>query len=150
MRDPALQKKIISYGIKKAPPIVENLGHELIDQLSTKVRPNEKYKTNRKDLDGSGIPFPFPFVDLKMWDVISNLNLFKGPDVSEKKAMEGFVKAVSNHKGYANVLKKHSKKFITEEMLTFIRSSENSPRRKKVGLCPVTIIQVHTTLSTNN
>ena len=26
-----------------------------MDQLSTKVRPKKKYKTNRKDLDGGGI-----------------------------------------------------------------------------------------------
>ena len=26
-----------------------------MDQLSTKIRPDKKYKTDRKDLDGSGI-----------------------------------------------------------------------------------------------
>ena len=27
----------------------------MLDQLSTKVRPNKKYVTDRKDLDGSGL-----------------------------------------------------------------------------------------------
>ena len=35
---------------------------------------------------GSGIPIPFPFVDFKkMWNVISDPTLFKGPEVSEKE-----------------------------------------------------------------
>jgi len=54
MRDPALQKKAINYGMKKARPVIGKVGHELLDQLSTKIRPNKKYKTNRPDLDGAG------------------------------------------------------------------------------------------------
>ena len=53
MRNPALQKKAINYGIRKVRPLVEKVGHELIDQLS-KVRPNKRYKTDRADLDGAG------------------------------------------------------------------------------------------------
>jgi len=40
MRDPALQKKAVNHGMKKARPTIENVGRELLDQLSTKVRPN--------------------------------------------------------------------------------------------------------------
>ena len=55
MRDKALQKKAVNYGMKKLTPfVVDTAGHAL-DKLSTKVRPNKKYKTDRKDLDGSGI-----------------------------------------------------------------------------------------------
>jgi len=54
MRDPALQKKAINYGMKKAWPVIDKVGRELLDQLSTKIRPNKKYKTNRPDLDGAG------------------------------------------------------------------------------------------------
>ena len=35
---------------------------------------------------GSGIPIPFPFVDFKkMWNVVSDPTLFKGPEVSAKE-----------------------------------------------------------------
>ena len=54
MRDPSLQKKAINYGMKKARPAIDKIGHELLDQLSTKIRPKGRYKTNRPDLDGAG------------------------------------------------------------------------------------------------
>ena len=72
LRDPKLQKKAINYAMSKATPFIQKTGAEMLNQLSTKVRPNIKYKTDRKDLDGSGIPIPFPFVDWKKaWDVVS-------------------------------------------------------------------------------
>jgi len=54
MRNPALQKKVINYGMKKARPAIGKIGHELLDQFSKKVRPNKRYKTDRADLDGAG------------------------------------------------------------------------------------------------
>ena len=51
MRDPKLQKKAIDWGIKKATPVIQKVGSEAINQLSTKVRPNYKYETDRMDLD---------------------------------------------------------------------------------------------------
>jgi len=54
MRDPKLQKKAINYTLNKARPVVEKVGSEMLDQLSTKVRPNRRYKTDRPDLDGAG------------------------------------------------------------------------------------------------
>jgi len=54
MRDPSLQKKMIDYRMKKARPASDKVGRELLDQLSTKIRPNEKCKTDRPDLDGAG------------------------------------------------------------------------------------------------
>ena len=55
LRDKKLQKKAVDYGMKKLTPLVYDTAGKAIDQLSTKVRPNKKYKTDRKDLDGSGI-----------------------------------------------------------------------------------------------
>ena len=50
----ALQQKIINRGMSKLNPLVNKVGSEALNQLSTKIRPKKKYKTNRKDLDGSG------------------------------------------------------------------------------------------------
>ena len=43
MRDLKLQMKAINYGIKKATPILQKLGSEALDQLSTKVQLNLDY-----------------------------------------------------------------------------------------------------------
>ena len=50
LRNPATPKRVINYGLKKARPAVEKIGSELINQLSTKVRPNKRHKTDRPDL----------------------------------------------------------------------------------------------------
>ena len=55
MRDKKLQKKGVDYGMKKLTPFVYDTAGKALDQLSTKVRPDKKYITNRKDLDGSGV-----------------------------------------------------------------------------------------------
>ena len=55
LRDKNLQKKAVDYGMKKLSPFVVDTAGKAMDQLSTKVRPNKKYKTDRKDLDGSGV-----------------------------------------------------------------------------------------------
>ena len=39
----------------KSRPFIENIGSQMLDQLSTKIRPNKKYETDRKDLDGGAI-----------------------------------------------------------------------------------------------
>ena len=54
MRNPKLQKKAIDFAFEKATPFIQKSGSEALDQLSTKVRPNIRYKTDRKDLDGGG------------------------------------------------------------------------------------------------
>ena len=55
LRNKNLQKKAINYGLKKLTPVIQKAGSQALDQLSTKIRPNKKYKTDRKDLDGSGL-----------------------------------------------------------------------------------------------
>ena len=55
LRNPKLQEKAIDYALDKLNPMIHNVGNQALDQLSTKIRPNKKYKTDRKDLDGRGI-----------------------------------------------------------------------------------------------
>ena len=52
MRSKKLQKKAVNYGFNKLTPFIQDSVGTAINQLSTKVRPNKKYKTDRKDLDG--------------------------------------------------------------------------------------------------
>ena len=51
LREPGAQKMLIG----KAQHIAEPFLRKGIDQLSTAIRPKRNYKTNRKDLDGSGL-----------------------------------------------------------------------------------------------
>ena len=56
LRNPKLQKKAIDYALDQLNPMIQNVGSQALNQLSTKIRPKKKYKTNRKDLDGAGQP----------------------------------------------------------------------------------------------
>ena len=70
LRNPKLQKKAIDYALDKLNPMIQNVGSQALDQLSTKIRPNRKYKTNRKDLDGGhdktqvGLNWKYPISEL--------------------------------------------------------------------------------------
>ena len=56
LRNKSLQKKAVDYGMKKLSPFVVDTVGSAMDQLSTKVRPkNQKYKTDRPELDGKGV-----------------------------------------------------------------------------------------------
>ena len=55
MRNKKLQKKAVNYGINKLTPYIQESFGSAMDQLSTKVRPKKKYKTNNPDLDGGSI-----------------------------------------------------------------------------------------------
>ena len=55
LRNPKLQKKAIDYALDKLNPMIQNVGSQALNQLSTKIRPKKKYKTNRKDLDGGSL-----------------------------------------------------------------------------------------------
>ena len=54
LRNKKLQKKAVNYGINKLTPFIQDSVGTAMNQLSTKVRPKKKYKTDRKDLDGRG------------------------------------------------------------------------------------------------
>ena len=54
LRNPNLQKKAINYTLDKARPVFQKMGSEMLDQISTKVRPNRRHKTDRPDLDEAG------------------------------------------------------------------------------------------------
>lgn len=41
--------------MNKLTPVIQNVGSQALDQLSIKIRPNKKYKTDRKDLDGGAL-----------------------------------------------------------------------------------------------
>ena len=55
LRNPKLQKKAIDYALDQLNPMIQNVGSQALNQLSTKIRPKRKYKTNRKDLDGGSL-----------------------------------------------------------------------------------------------
>ena len=52
MRNKKLQRKAVNYGINKLTPLIQDSIGTAMDQLSTKVTPKKKYKTDRKDQDG--------------------------------------------------------------------------------------------------
>ena len=42
LRNKKLQKKALNYGPKKLTPVIQNVGSQALDQLSTKIRPKKK------------------------------------------------------------------------------------------------------------
>ena len=100
----ALRGRYQPSGVDKAAYILSNfvtpapsfaaLGKILAGQAVKGVTDNIDYyrrapppiKAYPKPKTGLGIPIPFPFVDFKKaWNVLSNPNLFKGPEVSAKE-----------------------------------------------------------------
>ena len=55
LRNPKIQKKAIDYTLDKLNPMIQNVGSQALNQLSTKIRPKKKHKTDRKDLDGGSL-----------------------------------------------------------------------------------------------
>ena len=43
------KKKAIDYALDKLIPVIQNVGSQALDQFSTKIRPNKKYKTSLQD-----------------------------------------------------------------------------------------------------
>ena len=77
MRNKNLQKKAVNYGINKLTPFIQDSVGTAMDQLSTKVRPKKKYKTDRKDLDGRSGKGIDPMTVVK-----------KAPDIAIKTTQE--------------------------------------------------------------
>ena len=55
LRNPKVQKKAVDLALDHLRPMLQNVGSQALDELSTKIRPQKNYKTNRKDLDGGGV-----------------------------------------------------------------------------------------------
>ena len=83
LRNPKLQKKALDYALEKATPFIKKTGSEILDQLSTKVRPNKKYVTDRKDLDGGAITYD---------DLLTDLMLTKMSPTLKKRKMNDLIK----------------------------------------------------------
>ena len=98
LRNPKLQKKAIDYALDKLNPMIQNVGSQALDKLSTKIRPKKKYKTDRKDLDGGGIldkalksgilGSPWQVDYKKGFELLSDPTLFKGPSLSKDQMKE--------------------------------------------------------------
>ena len=98
LRNTKLQKKAIDYALDKLNPMIQNVGSQALDQLSTKIRPNRKYKTDRKDLDGAGIidkalksgvaGSPWQVDYKKGFELLTDPTLFKGPSLSKEQMKE--------------------------------------------------------------
>ena len=43
LRNPKLQKKALDYALDKLNPMIQNVGSQALNQLSTKIRPKKKY-----------------------------------------------------------------------------------------------------------
>ena len=77
MRNKKLQRKAVNYGINKLTPLIQNSVVKAMDELSTKVRPKKKDKTDRKDLDGRSGKGIDPMTVVK-----------KAPDIAMKTKQE--------------------------------------------------------------
>ena len=98
LRNPKIQKKAIDYALDKLNPMIQNVGSQALNQFSTKIRPNRKYKADRKDLDGAGIIdkalksgiFGSPWkVDYKKrFQLLTDPTLFKGSNLSKEQMKE--------------------------------------------------------------
>ena len=98
MRNPKLQNKAIDYALDHLNPMIQNVSSQALNQLSTKIRPKKKYKTNRKDLDGAGIidkaltsgiaGSPWQVDYKKGFKLLTDPTLFKGPKLTKKQMIE--------------------------------------------------------------
>ena len=55
LRNKKVQKKALDFALDKMNPFLAKTSSDMLDQLSTKIRPNKKYTTDRADLDGAGV-----------------------------------------------------------------------------------------------
>ena len=55
LRNKKAQKKALDFALDKMKPFLAKTSSDMLDQLSTKIRPNKKYTTDRADLDGAGV-----------------------------------------------------------------------------------------------
>ena len=77
LRNKKLQRKAVNYGMSKLTPFIQDSVGSAMEQLSTKVRPKKKYKTDRKDLEWR------PGKGITPMDVVK-----KAPDIAMKSTQE--------------------------------------------------------------
>ena len=77
LRNKKLQRKAVNYGMSKLTPFIQDSVGSAMEQLSAKVRPKKKYKTDRKDLEGRSGKGITPM------DVVK-----KAPDIAMKSKQE--------------------------------------------------------------
>ena len=116
LRNPKLQKKAIDYTLDKLNPMIQNVGSQALNQLSTKIRPKRKFKTDKKDLDGAGLidkimksgvaGSPWQVDYKKGLELLSDPTLFKGPNLSKEQMKEN----VKNYKQLYEIAKKNGYK----------------------------------------
>ena len=126
MRNKKLQKKAVNYGINKLTPFIQTSVGSAMDQLSTKVRPKKRYKTDRPDLDGAGIiddalksgVFGSPYqVDFKKgYEILTDPGLFAPVRKIPKKDAIALVKYYKDEykKAKANGYSKSYNSFVKE------------------------------------
>ena len=126
MRNKKLQKKAVNYGINKLTPFIQDSVGSAMDQLSTKVRPKKRYKTNRKDLGGAGIidsilesgVFGSPYqVDFKKgYKIVTDPGLFAPVRKMPKKDALALVRHYKDEykKAKANGYRKSYNSFVKE------------------------------------
>ena len=166
MRDKKLQKKAVDYGMKKLTPFVYDTGGKALDQLSVKVRPNKKYKNDRKDLDGSGIIDSLLTSGVKgsPWqvDIKKGINLITDPELwapvnkmpvaDAKKLVQYYKDSYQEAKknGYTKSYNTFVKEMGWEKDLIFINGLENCQDPKRVGHQVITNIWELIILLTND
>ena len=116
LRNPKLQKKAIDYTLDKLNPMIQNVGSQALNQLSTKIRPKRKFKTDRKDLDGAGLidkimksgvaGSPWQVDYKKGLELLKDPTLFKGPSLSKEQMKEN----VKKYKQLYEIAKKNGYK----------------------------------------
>ena len=125
LRNPKLQKKAIDYAMAELNPMIQNVGSQALNELSTKIRPKKNYKTNRKELDGgslidkalkSGIAgSPWQVDYKKVLELLSDPTLFKGPNLSKEQMKENVKKYKQSYEiAKKNGYKGSYSKFVKE------------------------------------
>ena len=117
LRNPKLQKKAIDYTLDKLNPMIQNVGSQALNQLSTKIRPKRKFKTDRKDLDGGALYRRKPTITDKIAEVAA---MFVNPTASWSSAfkllgtqgLKGITDNVKYYRGGAGIIDKALKSGI--------------------------------------
>ena len=131
LRNPKLQKKAIDYTLNKLNPVIQNVGSQALNQLSTKIRPKKNYKTNGKDLDGAGIvdsaltsgAFGSPYhVDFK-----KGFQLLIDPDLCKQPSGDEIKDAKARVKYYNEQYKKAKADGYKGSYTSFVKNKAGKP-----------------------